>query len=90
MSSQLVMKPISSALITGLEYALPLLVVREVADSRNNWNCSLHSSWHISPLFGLWSSCCWAISPLSASRLSDIQLMFGPLQIISKSEADAT
>lgn len=78
MSSQLVIQLILSALITGLEYALPLPVVRKVADSRNNWNCSLHSSWRIYLFFGRWSSLSLVLLVMSASRLSDIQLLTCP------------
>jgi hypothetical protein len=78
MSSQLVIQQRLSALITVSEYALPLPVVRKVADSRNNWNCSLHSSWRIYLFFGLWSSLSLVLLVMSASRLSDIQLLTCP------------
>ena len=68
-------------LITGLEYALLLPVVREVADSRNNWNFSLHSSWRKVLFCGLWSSLSWVLLGMSASHLSDIQLLTCPLPI---------
>jgi len=90
MSSHPVIQLILSALITGSEYALPLPVVRKVADSRNNGNCSLHSSWRIYLFFGLWSSLSLVLLVMSASRLSDIQLLTCPRPFFQSDEADAT